>query len=459
MRNRKHDIERYLRGELSSAEMHSLEKEALTDPFLAEALEGVEQAGADNFLYDLHKLNRSVHDRMRKRSRKKNKVIRMWGWTTAVAATILLVAVSGFLVINILREHRAKEQSDAGKPATLPDSANTATADSLPVTDESGPLAALDDHRESTKESPSSLPVPARKDDVQRADARENTAIERAAGKEVSPADQPPSGETAGEKRTDAEAERDQPALTKQAGRKEGGAEERTRASEPVAESLDGRVAGLDVKKSASPAAKSRALTTSVIRGRVSDETGAELPGVNVAIQGTNTGTVTDGEGRYEIVVPEGAKLVFGFIGFESREITVDGKPELNVTLEEDISALSEVVVTSYGTSGQPSEAPASFRSAEPDGGRTDFKSYLASTIKYPGQAIKNKTEGKVTIRFTVEPTGQLTDFEVVKGIGNGCEEELIRAIQQGPYWKPSTQGDQPVRDKVRVRYRFALPK
>src|SRR5687768_17553486 len=104
MRNRKSDIEKYLRGELSPAEMHALEKEALNDPFLAEALEGVEQTGTDNFLYDLHRINRSVHDRSRRRSTKNNKTIRMWGWTSAIAATVLLVAVSGFLVINILKD-------------------------------------------------------------------------------------------------------------------------------------------------------------------------------------------------------------------------------------------------------------------------------------------------------------------------------------------------------------------
>ena len=71
MGDRKHDIERYLRGELSGEEMHALEKEALNDPFLAEALEGIEQAGPDNFLYDLHTIRRSVHDRVRNNPRKK----------------------------------------------------------------------------------------------------------------------------------------------------------------------------------------------------------------------------------------------------------------------------------------------------------------------------------------------------------------------------------------------------
>ena len=74
MRIRKNDIEKYLQGELTSAEMHALEKEALSDPFLAEALDGVEQTGADNFLYDLHQLNRSVHDRMRRKRRPQRQV-------------------------------------------------------------------------------------------------------------------------------------------------------------------------------------------------------------------------------------------------------------------------------------------------------------------------------------------------------------------------------------------------
>ena len=106
MKNRRSDIERYLRGELTAAEMHALENEALNDPFLAEALEGVEQAGADNFLYDLHALNRSLHDRTRKR---KSKTIRMWGWTTGIAATVLLVAVSGFLVVNLIRQQNDRQ--------------------------------------------------------------------------------------------------------------------------------------------------------------------------------------------------------------------------------------------------------------------------------------------------------------------------------------------------------------
>ena len=119
MRNRKHDIERYLRGELSPAEMHALEKEALNDPFLAEALEGIEQAGADNFLYDLHTIRRSVRESARRRSRKEKKPISMWGWTSAIAASVLLIAVSGFLVITLLKQQAAREQAMQSEPDPL----------------------------------------------------------------------------------------------------------------------------------------------------------------------------------------------------------------------------------------------------------------------------------------------------------------------------------------------------
>ena len=107
MEDRKHDIEKYLKGEMTAAEMHALEKAALDDPFLAEALEGLEHAGGpDHFLHDLHKLNKSLHERTHKR---RDRTLWLWGWHTGIAAAVLLVAVSGFLVISILRDQQRQE--------------------------------------------------------------------------------------------------------------------------------------------------------------------------------------------------------------------------------------------------------------------------------------------------------------------------------------------------------------
>jgi Ca-activated chloride channel homolog len=77
---------------------------------------------------------------------------------------------------------------------------------------------------------------------------------------------------------------------------------------------------------------------------------GSRLPGVNVVLKGTTTGTVTDGNGFYKIKVPlKGATLVFSFIGMVSKEVAVGEKTIVNVKLQEDATELSETVVTGYG--------------------------------------------------------------------------------------------------------------
>ena len=75
------------------------------------------------------------------------------------------------------------------------------------------------------------------------------------------------------------------------------------------------------------------------------------LPGVNVVVKGTTTGTVTDFDGNYSIVAPSAnSTLVFTYIGFTAQEIPINGKSEVNVTMAEDAAALDEVVVVGYGT-------------------------------------------------------------------------------------------------------------
>ncbi|MFD1096743.1 SusC/RagA family TonB-linked outer membrane protein [Salegentibacter chungangensis] len=75
------------------------------------------------------------------------------------------------------------------------------------------------------------------------------------------------------------------------------------------------------------------------------------LPGVNVLIKSTNQGTVTDMDGNYSIEVDETATLVFSSVGFETREVDVAGQTVINISLQEDLESLDEVVVTALGIS------------------------------------------------------------------------------------------------------------
>ncbi len=87
------------------------------------------------------------------------------------------------------------------------------------------------------------------------------------------------------------------------------------------------------------------------ITGKVTDESGAPLPGVNILVKGTTNGTTTDAQGNYSINVEnENATLIFSFIGFEIQETTVGARTQINISLLPDIKSLDEVLVIGYGT-------------------------------------------------------------------------------------------------------------
>ncbi len=84
------------------------------------------------------------------------------------------------------------------------------------------------------------------------------------------------------------------------------------------------------------------------VNGKVSDDSGNALPGVNIQVKGTSTGTSTDFDGNYEISASQGDVLVFSFLGFKTKEVSITGTT-LNVNLEEDTSQLDEIVITAFG--------------------------------------------------------------------------------------------------------------
>lgn len=87
------------------------------------------------------------------------------------------------------------------------------------------------------------------------------------------------------------------------------------------------------------------------VSGTVYDESGETLPGVNVVEKGTTNGITTDAEGRFVLnVESERSVLVFSFIGYVTREVTVGNQTEFSLTLETDMTTLQEVVVVGYGT-------------------------------------------------------------------------------------------------------------
>jgi periplasmic protein TonB len=79
-------------------------------------------------------------------------------------------------------------------------------------------------------------------------------------------------------------------------------------------------------------------------------------------------------------------------------------------------------------------------------GGMPALMDYLGKNIQYPSKAKKNDIEGRVIVKFVVCENGTLCNEEIVKSIGGGCDEEVIRVVKAMPNWKPGKQNGKAVR-------------
>jgi TonB-dependent starch-binding outer membrane protein SusC len=90
--------------------------------------------------------------------------------------------------------------------------------------------------------------------------------------------------------------------------------------------------------------------TTKIVTGKIIDESGNPLPGVNINQNKTKSSATSDFTGSYKIEVPEDATLSFSYLGYKTKTAFVNGRKIIDITLQEDAKGLNEVVVVGYGT-------------------------------------------------------------------------------------------------------------
>lgn len=139
------------------------------------------------------------------------------------------------------------------------------------------------------------------------------------------------------------------------------------------------------------------------VTGRVTSRIDGEpLPGVNVTVKGTVTGTVTDIDGQYALNVPdENSVLVFSFVGYETQEVPVNGRSVINMTMEEDIGTLDEIVVVGYGT----------VRKSDLTGAVSSVKNedLNVGAISSVDEALKGRIAGVQISQTSAEPGGGMS--------------------------------------------------
>jgi iron complex outermembrane receptor protein len=135
------------------------------------------------------------------------------------------------------------------------------------------------------------------------------------------------------------------------------------------------------------------------VKGKVTSQSEGPLPGVNIVVQGTTRGVLSDADGNYSIEVPgTDAVLVFSFISYATQSITVGDRTTIDVVLAPSVSSLNEVVVVGYGTQ-QRRQVTSSIATVSSE----DFNK---GSVNNPVQLIQGKVSGLAITKPGGDPNG-----------------------------------------------------
>jgi periplasmic protein TonB len=149
----------------------------------------------------------------------------------------------------------------------------------------------------------------------------------------------------------------------------------------------------------------------------------------------------------------EEKKVVLEQIGkIVEKEFESRNQPEIEVDIE-DIIELSAPKPTI------PDDAPFEVVEEMPSfpGGDIELLKFIGKNVKYPRAARNIGVQGRVSVQFIVEKDGSLTDIQILRGIGAGCDEEALRVMNLVPNFSPGKQRGVPVRVKMVVPINFKL--
>lgn len=417
------DIQRYLNREMTAAEMHRLEKAALEDSFLAEAIEGFTNTSPLNIASDIRDIKTRLDEKTASR------VITMSSqkiWRSVAAAVIVLLGMGltwYWLSVptekNIAQQKNKQDTSSvmrtqeksAGESAIAEDSIFTAK-------NEAKGRENIEDTQES-KKAPGVLPETtlAQPPAIQKKQAEPDSRV----------ADKTNTSERLGVTLQNIKAE------------------ERERSKK-------------DIDISAENANNASGyLSAKIITGKVTDTNNNGLPFVNIGISNTPTSIYSDVQGNFKIMSGDSSVTVtVKSSGFQSKQVTLQANsPANNIVLNAQEKALPEVVASGYSTKRKKETVKHNntdeSSEAAPMDGWANYNIYLSNNIRLPDEQ-SGTYRGFVELSFTTDRYGRLDNFTIIHSTCTACNKEAIRVIKEGPRWK-LTEGDKPAKVSLTVQF------
>ena len=448
------DIEKYHKGLLSAKQMHDLEKAALDDPFLADALEGYAVAGV-NVTADITELKKRLAEKT-----EAAKVISMvtdrrkpFPWMK-IAAAVVIIAGSALLANQFLFKKKSdsniaqaettkKDKIKITDSSVLPNTsvtadtkpATTATTEAKPAEkpvlgiadkslpgkankETSGGNAAVRDEVadiSTTKPAPVVNELPKSEMERQKLKTAEQSKIE--------------------EKEIAKEEVKNKPANTykKQTDNKD------VASGQPTIQNGD-----LNQRRAVAATPKTddqyRNNASNTFRGRITDANNTGVPFANVTNPQDNVGTYSDARGYFNLTYPDTVLNVqVRSIGFENNNVQLRNNVSNNQVVLQDDRSLSEVVINTQkpNAAARSRESNVKMEESEPTDGWDNYDSYLVNNLKAPEEfKTKQTSKPEVAVSFEVDKNGEPVNFKIEKSLCSKCDKEAIRLIKDGPKWK-----------------------
>jgi outer membrane biosynthesis protein TonB len=408
-------LEDYLDGKLDAKTMNRVEREALDDPFVAEALAGLSESPKRS-LQSISMLQKQLHERVAQlQSVKKTSVITWQRLSIAATAAVMFIAVS---VMFWMRENNLQKEL-AGRAKKVDVTIAPTSPAEIPAVQAAPVIASESADQVQEKEIDKAIKAAKTNSYAARVKPKTKATIPQAAPQQLN-----------------------EVAITGYAAQKR---------------SMTGAVSSIAMPGAAN-----------ILSGKVvAQDDGKPLPGVSVRMSGTNLTAVTDINGEFKIKadtsIKEG-KLYVNYIGFKATELFAKANQPVNVSLAPDHLALSEVVVAGLGKEkkertmdsaklnlgGPGNVANVRIRGvsslpnkeamiSNPVGGWEKLFEYIKTNNSF---AKSEKTGQRVELSFNIDKDGNPTAIKVLKGADDKYEEEAIRLIINGPKWELPKKAD-----------------
>ena len=442
------DIERYHKKLMSAKEMHALEKAALDDPFLADALEGYAAVPVDTENHIA-----LLREKLNKRVNAETKVIPMKSagipWLR-VAALFIIIAGAGLLAYQFVFTNKNNEvaksevgasekivpvatdtnavnqqQNTANTTTILPDTQrkNTPAVSSLskPEAAESDKLIDLSEQGKGIRQdsitiSQGIVSAPARPENTT---AKEEAEYKVKSGKKKAKDDIAASTEIV--------------------------ANARTEKSSPIADKDDSKFLKSTDSRQLEEAAKGEQINqgfskSNIFRGQVLDANNTPLPFANVTNTKDNVGTYTDVKGYFTLISPDSALNVqVRSVGFENANTQLQNNISSNaIVLQQDLKNFpSSTVSNNKVNTERARQSTMVLEEPEPYDGWYNYDTYIANNINLRDDVKqKNTSRGEVELSFDISKTGEPVNIKVEESACKECDEEAIRLLKEGPKWK-----------------------